>query len=264
MLRRALLLWGTGHLAQGDRRGWLLLALQPLAIAGVALLASLLIDTTRWLAVLLALVALVALWLGQAVHAYVGARRAGGAAGGELQVVVVLPLVVVVVGGFWMLAGEYGSPGATLQRYVSAWQSDSPQAAASLFSEQPDPALLASDWQAQHGYLVELVDAGFREYGAQSGLDPQAPFSSLRFEELAAERQSGRAVVAIDLVRRERFQTQVLGLIPTAAQRTVLVRRLGLVRLHVEPAPSPWWLPGGIVNPGRIWRIDEVAVSVER
>jgi len=254
--------WGSGHLALGNRRGWLLLAAQPLAIAGAALLAALLIDTSRWLAVLLALVALVALWFGQAVHAYQAARRAGAAAGGELQVVAALPLVVLIVGGFWMLAGEFGSPGATLQRYASAWQSGSPQAAAALFAEPVDATVLASDWQAQQGYLVRLVDEGARQYGPQAGLDPQMPFNSLRFEEIAADRGSGRAVVAIDLVRRERFQTQLLGFIPTAAQRTVRVRRLGLVRLHAEPAPTPWWLPAGIVNPGRVWRIDEVSLAV--
>ena len=75
---------------------------------------------------------------------------------------------------------------------------------------------------------------------------------------------SGRAVVAVDLVRRERYQTQLFGIIPTAAQRTVLVRRLGLVRLRADPAPAPAWLPIALRNPSRVWRIDAVQLDLLR
>ena len=35
VLRRSLVVWGLGQLAIGDRRGWLLLLAQPLAIVGL-------------------------------------------------------------------------------------------------------------------------------------------------------------------------------------------------------------------------------------
>jgi hypothetical protein len=263
VLRRALLVWGTGHLALGDRRGWLLLLIQPLAICGLVVLAALMIEGTRWLAVLIALVGFVLLWLGQALHAHYLAQRGGATGGGEIQVVALLPVLVVLLGGFWLVGGALGSPGATLQQYVSAWQNGNPAGAAQLFHVPADSAALTATWQAQRQYLAALVDDAARQYGSQAGLDPALPFNSLRFEELPGQRGGGRAVVAIDLVRRERFETELFGFIPTAAQRTVLVRRLGLVRLHAEAARTPWWLPAGMANPSRVWQIDEVQLTVD-
>ena len=44
VLRYALVGWGLGHVLLGDRRGWLLLILQPIAILAVAVLAIAFID----------------------------------------------------------------------------------------------------------------------------------------------------------------------------------------------------------------------------
>lgn len=262
MLRRALLVWGAGHLALGQRRGWLLVLLQPLALAGLLVLAGLLIEGSRWPVVLLALVGLLLIWLGQAIDAHQRATRAGAQPGGELQLAALLPPAAALLAGFWLVGGSLGSPSATLQRYVSAWQADSPAPAAALFLEPAEAASLGAAWQAQRQLLIGLVEDAARQYGSQAGLDPQMPFNSLRFEEQVEGRLAGQAVVAIDLVRRERYQTQLLGFIPTAAQRTVPIRRLGVVRLQAVPAATPWWLPAGLANPSRVWRIDEVLLTL--
>lgn len=262
VLRRALLIWGAGHLALGDRRGWLLAAMQLLAVGTLAAVAALYIESTRWLVVLLGLIGVVAVWIAQAVDAHRRAVAAGARPGGELQVAAILPLIVALVGGFWLVGGDLGSPGATLQRYVSAWQSDRPMSAVALLAEPVAPDLLATEWQGQREQLRVLVAGAAARYGSQAGLDPRLPYNSLRFAEAVGAGGDGRAVVAVDLVRRERFETQLFGLIPTASQRTVVIQRLGEVRLRVEQAPPPWWLPAGLAPPARVWVIDEVALEL--
>lgn len=262
VLRRALLLWGGGHLTLGLRRGWLLVVLELVALVVLGVLAALLIEGTRWLAVLLAVIGFFVAWIGQALDAHRRAVAARGAPGGELQMAALLPIVVAVVGGFWLVGGYLGSPAATLQHYVSAWQANTPAAAQPLLAEQVDTAALGADWTAERAQLELLVSAAARRYGSQSGLDPRLPFNSLRFEEVAGERASGRAVVAVQLIRRERFETELFGIIPTAAQRTIAVRQLGLIHLRARPAPAPWWWPAGIGNPSRVWLIDEVALDM--
>jgi hypothetical protein len=146
---------------------------------------------------------------------------------------------------------------------VSAWQNDKPASAVGLLAQPTDPTALAVRWRTERAQLALLVGEAAQRYGAQAGLDGELPFNSLRFEELTDLRGSGQSVVAVDLVRRERYQTELFGLIPTAAQRNVLVRRLGFVRLHVEPAPAPPWWPAGAANPSRVWRIAEVTLDLQ-
>ena len=262
VLRRALLVWGAGHLALGLRRGWLLVGLELISLVLLAMLAMLLIEGTRWLAVLLAVIGFIVAWIAQALDAHRRALAAGGAAGGEMQLAALLPIVVGLLGGFWLVGGYLGSPAATLQHYVSAWQAGQPSEALALLDEPVDGAALGAEWSAGRQQLEMLVDAAARRYGSQSGLDPRLPFNSLRFEEVVAERRAGRAVIAVYLVRRERFETELFGIIPTAAQRTIAVRQLGVVRLHAEPAPTPAWWPATIGNPSRVWLIDEVALDL--
>ncbi len=263
VLRRALLVWGAGHAALGDRRAWLLAPLQVVAVVALVVATAQLIETTRWLVVLLGLVGLIVAWLGQALDAHRRAVAAGAAPGGELQLAAALPLLVVLVGGFWLVGGDLGSPAATLQRYVSAWQNDRPDEAVGLLAEPPDAAALDVEWQAHRERLRLLVGAAATRYGSQSGLDARLPFNSLRFEDVSASPASSQAVVRVDLVRRERYETQLFGLIPTAAQRTVLVQPLGEVRLHAAQAPPAAWLPGWLVAPARVWLIDEVALDLD-
>lgn len=263
VLRRALVIWGLGHLSLGDRRGWLLLALQPLAIAGLAAIALLLMDSTRWIVVFPCLAVLLALWLGQAIHAHQRALRLGAAPGGELQIAWTLPVILAVVTGFWLLGGDRGSPAATLQEYVAAWHTGRVEQASLLFAEPPPPAVLAQAWQQQQDYLHRRVGEAAAMYGASSGIDPLNPFAGLRYVELEQDRSAQSVMVAVDIVRRQRVETLLFGLLPTATQETVLVERAGLIRLRAVDVAWPHWLPSGDPPP-RVWRVEQVTFPVER
>jgi hypothetical protein len=258
VLRRALLAWGAGHLALGDRRGWLLLLLQPLALAATLGLAVLLLDSSHWIAVFPVLVLLIGTWIGQAMHAHRLALARGMAPGGETHLALVLPLVIVLLSGFWLVGGGRASPAATMQHYVSAWQAGRPEAAQHLFARPADADGLAEQWNAQRQHIETLVRDAAARYGVLSGLDPARPFNSLRFEAVAAP-GADSAIVAVDVVRRRRVETNLFGLIPTATQETVLVEQLGTVRLGARPAPSPEWLPIGA--PGVVWVIEQIRLA---
>ena len=260
MLRRALLAWGLGHLALGDRRGWLLLLLQPLAIGGVATITLLLVDSTRWILVFPCLALLIVLWLGQAVHAHQVALRRGAQGGGELQIAWVLPVILTVVTAFWLFGGDHGSAASTLRDYVAAWHTGQVEAARGLFVEPPVDGQLASTWEQEQQYIRDRVTQAAALYGSASGLDPADPFAGLRYVELTHEGAADTVLVAVDIVRRQRVETSLLGLIPTATQETVLVERAGLIRLRTVPATWPAWLPAGAGPPPRVWRVEEVSL----
>jgi hypothetical protein len=262
VLRRALLVWGLGHIALGDRRGWLLLPLQPLAVGGLVVVALLLMDSTRWIVVFPCLATLIALWLGQAIHAHQRALRLGAAPGGELQIAWTLPVILALVTGFWLLGGDRGSPAATLQEYVAAWHAGRVEQASLLFADPPQPEVLAQDWQQQQDYLQRRVSEAASLYGTSSGLDPIDPFAGLRYVELEGERSADSVLVAVDIVRRQRVETLLFGLIPTATQETVLVERAGLIHLRAVDAAWPDWLPAGDPPP-RVWRVEQVVMPAD-
>jgi hypothetical protein len=244
----------------GDRRGWLLMLIQPLAVAGMVAAAALLIDGSRWIALVPGLSLLLAAWLGQAMHAHRKAIQLGASPGGEYQLALALPLVVAVLSGFWLVGGGLSSPGATVQHYVAAWQAARPADAQRLFAEPVDQAALAADWSRQRDYVTLVVGDAAQRFGIQSGLDPSRPFNSLRFEPRPSATDSVQAVIDVDVVRRRRVETSLFGVIPTASQETVLVERLGQIVLRAHAAPVPDWLPGA-ANPGQVWLIDEVQLD---
>lgn len=224
------------------------------SIAALAIAGPPLIEGSRWIVLLPALLLIVMLWVAQAVHAHQRAVELGSAPGGELQIAWLLPLIVVVLTAFWLVGGQRASPTATLQQYVAAWHADRPAFAASLFRRPMAAEELAATWTAQERYLVERVAAAETSFGAFSGLDAARPFDGLRFVELADQRTSGSAAFAIEITRRERIETTLFGLLPTATQQTVLVERLGLVRVSGQPSAADSWLPS------RMWLIEEVEV----
>jgi hypothetical protein len=259
VLRRSLVVWGLGHLAIGDRRGWLMLLAQPLAIAGLLVFAALLIEGTRWMVVFPALLFLLVAWLGQALGAYRQAVARGSEPGGELQVVGFLPLPVVAVTVFWLVGGSLGAPATTLGRYVSAWENNDPAAAAGLFATPMSPADIEAMWVDQTAYLEQQVTAAFIEYGPLSGIDPDEPFNSLRFTE-APSTSGDTATVAVELVRRQRVESLLLGFIPTATQETVVVEQLGTIDLAALPDTPPAWL-AGVKTGASVWLIDTIALT---
>lgn len=258
VLRRALLIWGLGHLAIGDRRGWLLVLAQPLAIGALAVLTALFIEGTRWMVVFPALVLLLVVWLFQALNAYRRAVARGAAVGGELQVALFLPLVVALVTGFWLIGGTSGSPATTLREYVSAWQNGRTEVAQELFTTTVDGPALSQTWTAQLNVLREHVADAALRFGPTSGIDPEQPFNSLRFSELAST-DADVAVVNVEIVRRQRVETVLLGFIPTARQETVVVEQLGTISLRALPVAGPSWLPP-LRTGARAWRIESVGL----
>lgn len=243
-----MLLWGWGHVTLGDRRGWILVLLQPLAIVGWLFAAWQLIDGTRWLAVFVPLVLLLVLWVGQAVHAYRRALALGGAPGGELQLALFLPLALALFTAFWLLGGRHGSAAATVEAYMEAWQANRPELAASLYRDVPnDPTEVIAFWQDERIRMTNAIAQGQTLYGPTSGLDPDEPFNSLRVT------QHGPTTFDVEIVRSETFQTTLLGLVQTSGQRTVVVAPLMTVTVVETPAASNFWLPS------TEWRIDSVS-----
>lgn len=226
----------------GDRRGWLLLLAQPFAIAAVAVLGATLIDGTRWLVVFAPLVGLITVWIAQAVDAYQRAVRMGAQPGGEMAIVAVLPVVLTVLTLFWLLGGRHGSPTATLQDYIEAWIDNRPEQAAPLFTASRTPESVSAEWALEANLIGNRIDQAVAIYGAESGLDRESPFDSLRFGEPVAT-GDGRVAITVELVRNERIQSTVLGIIPTAGQQTVAVERDLTIWLEQQLQPRPSWLP---------------------
>ncbi len=253
------MVWGWGHLALGDRRGWALALLEPLFIAGLLLVVVQLIDGTQWLIVFVPLTVLLVVWLGQALHAYQRALRLGGAAGGEAQVALFFPVAVTLLTVYWLVGGSHGSPAATVEQYALDWMSMRPADAVQLFVSQPDPSALGATWQAEMAFLRSRVGQAADEYGPASGLHPDSPFDNLRFGE-PVEEQPGFAQVTVDIVRQEEVQTTVLGFIPTASQETVSVERAGVISLRLVPQPGLQWLPIGQLASSS-WLIENVALN---
>jgi hypothetical protein len=262
VLRRALIGWGLGHVLLGERRGWLLLLLEVVSVVAIGLLAAALIDGTRWLVVFPPLVAFLVVWIGQALDAYRRAVRAGGEPGGELAMAAVLPVALAALTAFWLVGGRHGSPTATLQGYIEAWIADRPDVAVTFFAEQPDEATMRSQWAIERADLTASVGRARVRYGPESGLDPEHPFDSLRVRQGATS--AGRAAMNIEIVRSQRVETTLLGIIPTAAQETVPADEPGLVIMLdlVRDAPPAWWpLPP---LDSYVWKISSIVPLTRR
>lgn len=241
----------------GDRRGWLLALLQPVAITVLAIVAIQLIDGARWLVVFPPLVGFLALWIVQALHAYRRAVDLGASRGGELRAALFLPAAVAVLTVFWLVGGRHGSPSATLETYVLAWMGGRPEPAAELYVAPPPPDELRASWAAHSAHLIERVTTLALQYGPSSGLDPERPFDSLRFRDPTGAGLR-RQVVEIEIVRRQRVENMILGIIPTASQETVVVEHAGAITLALVDEPPVEWLPFGRLA-SAAWRIESVA-----
>ena len=231
------------------------MVLQALAIGGLALATWQLIDGTGWLVAFVPLVALLVFWVGQAVHAHRRAIALGGAPGGELQLALFLPFAFAVLTSFWLIGGRHGSAASTVEAYMDAWMAGRPDAAAGLLSNTDvDTAALQRYWDGLSIELTSTVSAGRTKYGSGSGLDPARPFNSLRVTQIPSV-GSGRASFRIEIVRSERFETTLLGFIPTAGQRTIVVEALAQITLIEEPVTSGW-LAGSAWRVAVIWSSD--------
>lgn len=273
-IRRSVVVWGWGQIATGDRRGWLLVALEVLAAAGYALIAMPYARGTSSGLVFVAAAAFVAVWAAQALHAERRARhrlapfaaRDPGVAAVEL--LWLAPIVVAGATAFWSLAGPATSPDNLLAEYVDLWRAGRSSQAAALFAVPPDPAGLAAAWQRQSARLTNESIRAAAQAGPKGGIEPADPWASVRWEAPGQAVPSPTAEVAsadgqflaeADVVRRETVRDSFLGLVPTTSDRLVPVDRLGTVRLRTVELPGP--LPGA--PPVVAWRIDAVQLLGE-
>ena len=265
-MRRALLAWGLGHLALGDRRGWALLALEIASVALIGVLVVAFLAGTRAVLVFAALTLFFAIWGGQAIDAHRRAVDAGARPGGAVQLLALAPVVVVVMTAFWLVGGAAGSPAATLQRYVAAWQDRRPERATELFLAPPTSDVLGERWTRDEGYIrdrLRALAAGEPSVTGKAALDPDRPFRSLlvtldtpsRAGTTARTQEVARAHVHI--VRPVERQTTFLGIFPAASQEMVAAEPVGEITLRAVPLEPAVGL--GVAN--EVWRIESVSIG---
>ncbi len=253
MLRTALLGWGLGHLLLGDRRGWLLLAVEAAAVLALVVLTPPLIDGEAAPLLFLALVAFIAAWGAQAVDAYREAVRRGAPRTGAAWILGLAVPAVLLVGGFWLFAGRGASPAAALEQYVTGWRHDRPDIAAAAMTQRPDPAALRAAWGDRGSALRNRLVALTARFGGDAGLDPDRPFDSLRFTVLSGG-ESDRVDVSVEIVRQVVVRSQFLGVFPTATQERRAVEEIG--RGTLVRVPGPVGLVPGVRTP--VWRLERL------
>jgi hypothetical protein len=259
VLRLALIGWGLGHLALGDRRGALLLAGEVAGGAGLFLLAAAFIEGARYPWVYLGLVAFFAAWAWQAVDAHRRAVEAGGSPGGAIQAVLLAPVALVAFTGFWLVGGTGGSPAAPLRAYVAAWRDGRPAAASRLFVDQPAPDALGAQWAGEQLYLRGRA-ATLARGGRAEDLDPNRPLDALVFEidpiapGSAGSVDGATANATVEFVRQETVSGSFFGLVPTASQRRVVLERVGSIVLRAVERPTVLGIPDVV------WRIESVSL----
>ncbi len=160
---------------------------------------------------------------------------------------------------FWLIGGRHGSPTATLEAYAVAWLSGKSDAAADLYVTRPAAALIEASWAEQAEFLEDRVGTLAAHYGPTSGLDPSEPYDNLRFGE-PVPAGPGRQTVEIDIVRSQRVETMVLGIVPTATQETVIVEPVGTITMALVEEPAADWLPFGRLS-SQAWRIEDVEMG---
>jgi hypothetical protein len=243
-VRRSLVVWGWGHVATGDRRGFLLAAAEIAWLAALAWFAPPLLDGSLVSAIFVAGVAFMAAWGGIAILAYRRAIRqrmadgSDGPDGGTAELLWLAPVAIVGMTILWAIGGSMARPDATLARYVRDWQTGNAEGAVSLFVAPPAPADLDAIWERQlaalHNELVAL-----EAEGGGSGVEPDRPFGSMRFMEPAAGGGTGDTRrVKVEIVRRETIRDSLLGLFPTTSQVLVPVADLGWLELGRVSRPS--------------------------
>ncbi|MCC6618484.1 MAG: hypothetical protein IT341_05515 [Chloroflexi bacterium] len=221
-LRRALLLWGLGHIGVGrTTTGWLLLVAEVLAIVGVAWLTIGLADTSAHMVAYLTGVAFITAWAWQAVDAYRSAvkrrsqdieatARSAAAAIGWLC----LPLLAWGA-GFWLLGTHAGTPAGVIDRFVTAWGRDD----------------LDDTWPAE-------VSGPADEAAGLLGSGP-GRFHDVRFRIVSVG--DGRALATGESIHFERRDTRLFGIFPGSELVPVADRAVLELELRATPVP----LPGG-------------------
>jgi hypothetical protein len=254
VLRRAIVGWGLGHAALGQRElGAGLLAGELLGLALVGAAVATLVDTTWYLVPFVMGSAFLVAWTAQAVHAYRAAQRRAGAIpptprGSAAAVAAWLAVPLLLWGtAFWLVAATAATPGAVLDRFVTAWPEGSGRAVAlAAVTDQPDR--LAGLADAVLDDLRRRCAAG--ELTSDCG---DASANLLRGVRVRVEQGAtdDHATAVAELVRYERRPVRFLGL--AAGSELVPLPEAQLLRFDLEARPAP--LPGGLELGARRWSI---------
>jgi hypothetical protein len=231
----------------------------PIGVGAIIVLALGLIEGDQANLVFLALVVFFGLWGAQAIWAYRQSVAGGGLPGGAIAILALAPFAVAAFSGFWLVAGTSATPAATLQRYVTAWRDARPADAAPLFEPPRTADELRLDWRADDAYLRTRLLELSATLGPGSGLDPDAPFATLVVDAPGGPGAPppGEVTTAeLAIVRRERIRETLFGIFPTAAQRDVIVERVGRATLRAVPSGS-LRLPIA----GHAWRLESVELG---
>jgi hypothetical protein len=247
--------WGLGHVATGDRRGWLLLAGEAAAIALLIAIGLPRIEGDGVNGLFLAMVLFFAIWALQAIDAHGRAVRAGAGRGGAIWLLALLPVAVVFFSLFWMLGGASASASATTERFVDAWRRGRPEVAAALLVEDGGAAALAARWTETDAVIRRQLADLSASLGPGSGLDLEQPFTNLEFRVSSAPPvgDGAAAVARIDVVRHVSVRSTFLGLFPTAVQQTEVLDEIGTIELVSVPLVPAFGLPDWPAT--RVWRI---------
>ncbi len=266
-LRRSLIVWGWGQAAAGRHWFLVLAGAQATLLAGLAVLGPPMADGPGIQAVFLAGTVVLGMWAVQALHAYrltVRRRVPFGLSGGDghaIEVLWLVPLAVVLATAFWGALGRASSPGAVLDRYVNAWDDARPADAVQLFVTPVDGHALAAVWQRQAPRLRNGLVLAAASIGEGSGIDPDRPFDSLRFDLLGASANpepDGTVRATVRVVRSVTRRGTFLGFVPTTSQEVVPVLDLGRIDLRLVPVPGP---VAGVST--EVWQIESIALLDE-
>jgi hypothetical protein len=184
-----------------------------------------------------------------------------------LLLAMVIPATLVFT-MFWMAAGRGATPESALEHYIVAWRAGEPGRASGYLAAPQSPETLDAEWREQDDRIasrLRAIAAGLEtspEGGG--GVDASRPFRNLEFVlepdgsdgTGSALGNSGAATAAINVVRRVQVHETFLGLFPTASLRTVVIERIGTVRLTLVELPPPL----GLGPPDHAWRVEDVEI----
>lgn len=251
VLRRALLGWGQGHALLGHGQlAAALLAGELLGLALVGTLVAILVDTTWYLVPFLAGAAFLVAWAVQAVAAYRAARRIAGEIpaaprGSPATAAAWLTIPLLAWGtAFWLVAATAATPGAVLDRFVTAWPDGA--ASAAWVDISTEPARVGRAASAALDTLAARCADG--DLGADCD---EAPVNLLRDVRVRIVVDDGSHATAVaELVRYERRASRFLGL--DAGTELVSVPVEELVSFELEARPA---LVGGLDLGAQRWTI---------
>jgi hypothetical protein len=244
-LTRSLLVWGWGQVAARDRRGWLLMPLQVVALGGLAAVAPRLAAGSGISALFVAGSAVLFAWAAVALHAYRTARTRRArldlspSGRGAVTILWLAPLVIVCSSALWAVAGRAADPGSALDAYVRDWRAGDAAGAREWLVGAPPAATIADAWERQSTSLRNELVRLSPQLGDDTSVDPDRPLDGVRWVQGEAG-AAGSETVLLEVARSDNEQGLLFGLIPVTSQKTVTVARLGTVELRAEPVLGPW------------------------